>query len=136
MRYQSRSSSNSLGESIAKLRGCDVVALKVEDVAPHGYAIDRATIRQKKTGLPVRFEITEHTRQAVDDYIRTAGRKSGDLNVSAPALGATLRGRLRSPFPARRVHLDQRILSVVLPGWARYRLSHKKALRIPLCRLP
>jgi hypothetical protein len=28
--------------------GCDVVALKVEDVAPNGYAIDRATVRQKK----------------------------------------------------------------------------------------
>jgi hypothetical protein len=27
----------------SKLRGCDVVALKVEDVAPGGYAIDRAT---------------------------------------------------------------------------------------------
>jgi integrase len=63
----------------SKLRGCDVVALKVEDIAPNGYAVDRATIRQKKTGLPVRFEITEHTRQAVDDYIRTAGRKSGDF---------------------------------------------------------
>ena len=38
----------------SKLRGCDVVALKVEDIAPSGYAVDRATIRQKKTGLPVR----------------------------------------------------------------------------------
>jgi len=34
----------------SKLRGCDVVALKIEDVAPSGYAIDRATVRQKKTG--------------------------------------------------------------------------------------
>jgi len=34
----------------SKLRGCDVVALKVEDVAPNGYAIDRATVRQRKTG--------------------------------------------------------------------------------------
>ena len=25
----------------SKLRGCDVVALKVEDIAPHGYTIDR-----------------------------------------------------------------------------------------------
>src|SRR6267378_5328130 len=50
----------------SKLRGCDVVALKVEDIAPHGYAIDRATVRQKKTGVPVRFEVTEQTRQAVD----------------------------------------------------------------------
>ena len=40
----------------SKLRGCDVVALRVEDVAPSGYAIDRATVRQKKTGRPVRFE--------------------------------------------------------------------------------
>src|SRR5262249_26152107 len=30
----------------SKLRGCDVVALKVEDIAPNGYAIDRATVRQ------------------------------------------------------------------------------------------
>ena len=36
----------------SKLRGCDVVALKIEDVAPSGYAIDRATVRQKKTGSP------------------------------------------------------------------------------------
>ena len=43
----------------SELRGCDVVRLKVEDVAPHGYAIDRATVRQRKTGRPVKFEITE-----------------------------------------------------------------------------
>ena len=43
----------------SKLRGCDVGALKVEDVASSGYAVDRATIRQKKTGQPVRFELTE-----------------------------------------------------------------------------
>jgi hypothetical protein len=27
----------------SKLRGCNVVALKVDDIAPNGYAIDRAT---------------------------------------------------------------------------------------------
>jgi len=53
----------------SKLRGCDVVGLKVIDVAPHGYAIDRASVRQRKTGRPVRFEITEQTRQAIDDYL-------------------------------------------------------------------
>ena len=53
----------------SKLRGCDLVALKVLDVAPHGYAVDRASVRQRKTGRPVRFEITEQTRQAIDDYI-------------------------------------------------------------------
>ncbi len=33
----------------SKLRGCDVISLKVEDVAPSGYANDRATVRQRKT---------------------------------------------------------------------------------------
>jgi integrase len=63
----------------SKLRGCDVVSLKVEDVAPHGYAIDRATVRQMKTGRPVKFEITEQTRQAVDAYLKTNRKNPGDF---------------------------------------------------------
>jgi integrase len=66
----------------SKLRGCDVIALKVDDIAPSGYAIDRATVRQKKTGQPVKFELTEQTRQAVDDYLRVATRKSGQFLFS------------------------------------------------------
>src|SRR5438477_8480512 len=62
----------------SKLRACDVVALKVEDVAPNGYSVERATIRQKKTGQPVRFELTEQTRQAIDEYIRVALIKPGE----------------------------------------------------------
>ena len=61
----------------SKLRGCDLVALCVDDVAPNGYAIDRANVRQRKTGRPVRFELTEPTRQALDDYLRGARRKPG-----------------------------------------------------------
>jgi integrase len=63
----------------SKLRGCDVVAIKVDDVAPSGYTVDRASVRQKKTGRPVRFELTEPTRQAIDDYIKLAGKKPGDF---------------------------------------------------------
>jgi integrase len=63
----------------SKLRGCDVVAVRVEDVAPNGYAMDRATVRQKKTGRPVKFELTDQTRQAIDDYLKAAGKKSGDF---------------------------------------------------------
>ena len=63
----------------SKLRGCDVVSLKVEDVAPHGYAINRATVRQRKTGRPVKFEITEQTRQTVDDYLKATGKAPGDF---------------------------------------------------------
>jgi integrase len=63
----------------SKLRGCDVMALKVEDVAPNGYTIERATVRQRKTGRPVKFELTEQTRQAIEDYLRASGKKSGDF---------------------------------------------------------
>src|SRR5580704_13384113 len=62
----------------SKLRGCDLVAIRVDDVAPSGHAIERATIRQRKTGRPVRFELTEQTRQAIDDYLTTSGKKPGE----------------------------------------------------------
>jgi integrase len=62
----------------SKLRGCDVVNLKVNDVAPHGYTIDRTTVRQKKTGRPVKFEITEQTRQAIDNYLKTKKKVPND----------------------------------------------------------
>ncbi len=37
----------------SKLRGSDVVSVRVDDVAPNGHALERATVRQKKTGRPV-----------------------------------------------------------------------------------
>jgi integrase len=63
----------------SKLRGCDVVAVKVEDVAPNGYTMDRAAVRQKKTGRPVKFELTDQTRQAIDDYLKATGKKPGEF---------------------------------------------------------
>lgn len=66
----------------SKLRGCDVVSLKIDDVAPNGYAIDRATVRQRKTGRPVKFEITEQTRQSVDDYLLGCPKQPGDFLFS------------------------------------------------------
>lgn len=63
----------------SKLRGCDVVAVHVDDIAPSGYSMDRATIRQKKTGRPVRFELTDQTRNAIDDYLRVTGRQPGQF---------------------------------------------------------
>ena len=53
----------------SKLRGCDLVALKVNDIA-HGKTIQsRAIIVQKKTGMPVQFEITENTRRSLSALI-------------------------------------------------------------------
>ena len=82
----------------SKLRGCDVVAIKVEDVAPNGYALPRATVRQRKTGRPVRFELTEQTRQAIEDYLRGAKRKTGGFlfpGRRGPTEGMTTRQHAR-----------------------------------------
>lgn len=69
----------------SKLRGCDVVGLKVEDIAPHGTTLDRATVRQRKTGQPVRFELTEQSREALDAYIKAMkhGRVTTYFRVGA-----------------------------------------------------
>jgi hypothetical protein len=52
---------------LLKLRGCNVAALKVDDIAPSRYAADRTTVQQRKTGRPVKFELTESRRKSVDD---------------------------------------------------------------------
>jgi hypothetical protein len=71
----------------SKLRGCDLVALKVDDVAPNGYTASRATVRQRKTGRPVCFEITEQTRQTVDAYLsaqpKMPGNTTGEKRLTA-----------------------------------------------------
>lgn len=53
----------------SKLRGCDLVHLRVRDVFAAGRVKERASITQRKTGRPVRFEITEQTRQSVECWI-------------------------------------------------------------------
>ena len=53
----------------SKLQGCDLVRLRVEDIAAAGEIKSRAVIVQKKTGRPVQFEITEQTRTSLTTLI-------------------------------------------------------------------
>ena len=53
----------------SKLRGCDLVGLKVRDVFAAGHVKDRASVTQSKTGKLVRFEITETTRHSLEKWI-------------------------------------------------------------------
>jgi integrase len=75
----------------SKLRGCDIVAIRVDDVAPNGYAIARAMVRQRKTGRPVRFELTEQTRQA--DYLKVSRKKPGEFLFTGPKSGRSMTPR-------------------------------------------
>ena len=63
----------------SKLRGCDLVALRVRDVAPGGRAAARAIVMQKKTHHPVKFEITEQTRDAIGAWLGEAQLGSEDF---------------------------------------------------------
>jgi integrase len=61
----------------SKLRGCDLVRLRVNDVCVGGQVRDRATVIQQKTGRPVQFEITEQTRAAIRDWLASAQLGNG-----------------------------------------------------------
>src|SRR5215831_3518544 len=57
----------------SKLRGCDLVALKVRDVWHGGQVASRAVVMQHKTQRTVQFEITPAARGAVQKWIKSAG---------------------------------------------------------------
>ena len=54
----------------SKLRACDLVKLRVQDVCHATRVMPRAIILQQKTNRPVQFEITEQTRAAISRWIR------------------------------------------------------------------
>ncbi len=59
----------------SKLRGCDLVGLRVHDVVQGSHVVARAIVMQRKTQRPVQFEITEQTREALAAWIAAAHLK-------------------------------------------------------------
>jgi integrase len=57
----------------SKLRGCDLVSLKVGDVQSAGMIRNRATIVQRKTGRPVQFEIMTEARRSLEGWLARRG---------------------------------------------------------------
>ncbi|MEH2561474.1 integrase [Bradyrhizobium sp. AZCC 2289] len=53
----------------SKLRACDLVKLRLDDICSGAKVRHRATIVQKKTGRPVQFEITEQSRSSVEAWL-------------------------------------------------------------------
>ncbi|MFY9328229.1 MAG: tyrosine-type recombinase/integrase [Georgfuchsia sp.] len=60
----------------SKLRGCDLVSLRVRDVTHGSQIMNRAMVMQRKTQRPVQFELTEPTRDAVAAWMAKANLKS------------------------------------------------------------
>ena len=87
----------------SKLRGCDLVSLKVRDVCHGDQVASRAVVMQQKTQRPVQFEITAATRDAVQKWIRQASLRTDDFL-----------------FPSRihdSPHLGTRQYARILEGW-------------------
>lgn len=87
----------------SKLRGCDLVRLRVRDVAHGDRALSRATVQQRKTGQPVRFELTEQTRESIAGWIAAEG-----LSPADPLLPSRNR---------RSAHLSTLQYSRIVDGW-------------------
>jgi len=62
----------------SKLRACDLVRLRVDQVEGDGHIRDRATVMQKKTGRPVQFELTEPTRTALREWLAVLRPHGGE----------------------------------------------------------
>jgi len=78
----------------SKLRGCDVVSLRLPDVLASGVLRRRAIVIQQKTGRPVQFEITEQARRSVADWLKIRrGEPAGWLFPSRMVSGAHLSTR-------------------------------------------
>lgn len=87
----------------SKLRGCDLVALRVRDICHGDQVASRAMVMQHKTQRPVQFEITPTSRDAVQKWIKAAGLRSEDFL-----------------FPSRihdSPHLGTRQYARILEGW-------------------
>ena len=53
----------------SKLRGCDLVSLRVVDLVVSGSVRERVSVIQSKTGRPVQFEVSENTRKSVLEWV-------------------------------------------------------------------
>lgn len=53
----------------SKLRGCDLLSLKVNDISQGRSIMHRAIVMQRKTHRPVQFEISDMTRQSLLAWI-------------------------------------------------------------------
>lgn len=88
----------------SKLRGCDLVALRVRDISNGAHVLSRAMVIQRKTNNPVKFEITEPTRDAIEKWVEQSNL-----------------GMQQYLFPSRKdqeKHITTRQYSRIVKSWA------------------
>ena len=88
----------------SKLRGCDLVSLRVRDIAHGHQVLTRALVIQRKTQRPVQFELTETTRTAVAKWLELSHLK-GESFLFASRVSTS-------------EHLSTRQYARIVHGWA------------------
>jgi integrase len=123
----------------SKLRGCDLVALRVSDLVSGGHVRGRVMILQRKTGRPVQFEVTEQTRRSIGSWLQAKQLGPDDwLFPSRMKTGAHLSTRQY----ARRVDqwvalvgLDSRAYGTHSMRRTKVSLIYKKTGNLRACQL-
>lgn len=64
----------------SKLRGCDLVNLRVGDVTCGGHIRGRTTVIQQKTGRPIQFEIMTEARKSLEAWLQHRGGTIHEFN--------------------------------------------------------
>jgi len=106
----------------SKLRSCDLVRLRVRDITHGDQVATRAIVMQQKTQRPVQFEITEHTRESLADWVRCANRQPQDYL-----------------FPSRlhaSPHLSTRQYARIVRGWVQQIGLNPARMEPPRCAAP
>jgi integrase len=123
----------------AKLRGCDLVRLRLSDVAPGGSLRQRATVIQQKTVRPVPFEITDPTREALAEWIALRGSRSDDwLSPSRSRPGHHISTRQYARLVDRwvtMIGLDARAYGTHSLRRTKVALVYKKTGNLRACQL-
>lgn len=123
----------------AKLRGCDLVKLRVSDVAPGGAMRDRATVIQQKTGRPVPFEITDASRDALSAWLTLRGNRADDwLFPSRSRPGAHLTTRQYSRLVGEwvaMIELEPRTYGTHSLRRTKVAMLYKKTGNLRACQL-
>ena len=101
----------------SKLRGCDLVRLRIGQLVINAAARHRATIVQQKTGKPARFELTQQTRESLIAWLTHRG--GGLQNFVFPSR-ADADGHISTRQSARLQQCFEAVTPEGLPnlGWA------------------
>lgn len=107
----------------SKLRGCDLVRLRVSDLLSASGVKRRVVILQQKTGRPVQFEVTDQARRSIADWISHKGLALADwLFPSRMKIGSHLTTRQY----ARRVDKWVSLLGLDPAGYGTHSLRRTK----------